>query len=277
MFFGRITSYNQITYIQANCPGQPAVPECYKGCYMHIQREWTIEFDEKEIISHLSGSLEKLMERPALRADWEAALADGRRLIQPAAVWDTFPIREFKHERLVLENGAKITGGPVAKVLGGATLFIAAVCTVGDAISKMITAQQQDGLRMRGMFLDSLGTWAVGQMRMQLFSQLEHVAIESGLHASTSLSPGESEWPVSEQSVLFSLLDTQQIGVSLTKTMLMVPVKSLSLIMGTGPGPLGSEGGSNCDFCTIRDRCPYRQTRQAPEANLPVITQPKTI
>jgi hypothetical protein len=227
---------------------------------MDIQREWTIEFDEKDIISHLGGSTEKLLERSAVRADWEAALADATRLIRPAAVWDIYPIREFKHNRLVLTNGAKITGGPVTAVLAGATELVVAVCTVGDSISRVISQQQHNGQRMRAMFLDSLGSWAVGQLRLQLFRQLEYMAIDRGQHASTSLSPGESEWPVTEQSVLFSLLDTQQIGVSLTKTMLMVPLKSLSLILGTGPGPLGSEGGSNCDFCTIRERCSYRQT-----------------
>jgi len=235
---------------------------------MHIQREWTIEFDEQEIISHMPGTVDKMLERPAIRADWEAALADTRRLIQPAAVWDSFPIQEFKHNRLVLANGAKISGGPVTAVLGGATEFVAAVCTVGDAISKVITEQQQDGQRMRAMFLDNLGTWAVGMLRMQVFSQLEFAAKEQGLHVSTSLSPGESEWPISEQSVLFSILDTQQIRVRLTQTMLMVPVKSVSLIMGTGPEPLGSEGGSHCDFCTIRDRCPHSEYKKLQETSV---------
>ncbi|MDR3577621.1 MAG: hypothetical protein P4L50_27465 [Anaerolineaceae bacterium] len=235
---------------------------------MPIQREFNIEFDEKEIISHMSASLEKMMVRPALRADWEAALADVRRLIQPAAIWDTFPIREFKHERIVLENGAKITGGPVAKVLGGATQFIAAVCTVGADISSKVTSMQQDGQRMRGMFLDTLGTYAVGMLRMQVFSQLEFAAKEQGLHVSTSLSPGESEWPISEQAILFSILDPQQIGVRLTQTMLMVPVKSISLIMGTGLDPIGSEGGSHCDFCTIRDRCPHSEYKKLQEAGV---------
>ena len=229
---------------------------------MHIQRQWTIELDKKEIISHMSGSFEKLLERPALREDWESAKAEALRLIQPTAIWDAFPIQEFKHDRLVLANGAKISGGPVTAVLGGASELVVAVCTVGDAISRAIRKQQQGGEHMRAMFLDSLGTWAVGQLRMQLFSKLEYAAIDQGLHASTSLSPGESEWPISEQSVLFSLVDAQQIGVSLTKTMLMTPMKSLSMIMGTGPGALGSEGGSHCDFCTIRDRCTYRQNSE---------------
>ena len=43
--------------------------------------------------------------------------------------------------------------------------------------------------------------------------------------------------------------------------MVMSPIKSLSLIVGIGPGPLGVEGGSNCDFCTIRERCAHRRLR----------------
>jgi len=47
--------------------------------------------------------------------------------------------------------------------------------------------------------------------------------------------------------------------VTLTPSMVMRPLKSLSLIMGVGSRPMGSEGGANCDFCTIRDRCAHRR------------------
>ena len=82
---------------------------------------------------------------------------------------------------------------------------------------------------------------------------------------STSLSPGESDWPLTEQRVIFSMLETEQIGVSLSRrSLVMTPVKSTSLVLGRGVGPLGREGGSHCDYCTIRDRCAYRGRRVAP-------------
>jgi hypothetical protein len=43
--------------------------------------------------------------------------------------------------------------------------------------------------------------------------------------------------------------------------MVMTPLKSLSLVVGIGAGPLGVEGASNCDFCTIRERCQHRKLR----------------
>jgi hypothetical protein len=117
------------------------------------------------------------------------------------------------------------------------------------------------------MFLDDLGSWAVDQVRQQLCRQVEAAATAQGLHASASLSPGESEWSVRDQAVIFSVLDTHPIGVTLNDSLVMLPLKSLSLVVGIGPGPLGVEGASNCDFCTIRERCQNRKLRsRAPAA-----------
>ena len=102
---------------------------------MHIQRDWHIEFDEEQYVAQAGSSLSRLLARPSVRADWEAALADARELVQPAAAWDAFAIREFLHERLVLADGARIGGGPVASVVAGATDLVVGVCTVGGAIS----------------------------------------------------------------------------------------------------------------------------------------------
>ena len=41
-------------------------------------------------------------------------------------------IREFRHERLVLADGTKIGGGPVASVVAGASELVIGVCTAGS-------------------------------------------------------------------------------------------------------------------------------------------------
>jgi hypothetical protein len=236
---------------------------------MRIQHDWQIVFDEERYIAQAGSNLARLLARPSVRADWEAALADAYELIEPAAAWGSFPIREFRHERLILANGTRIGGGPVATVVAGATELVVGVCTVGSQISQRISEQLHGNQRLRAMFLDDLGSWAVDQVRQQLCRRIEDDAASRELRASASLSPGESEWSVAEQAVIFSLVDAGGIGVTLNESMVMSPVKSLSLIMGTGPGPLGVEGASNCDFCTIRERCGYRRMRLAPQEVMP--------
>lgn len=227
-----------------------------------VKRDWEITFDEAKFIADAGGSLGRLLARPSVRADWDAALADARALVEPAALWNTFPIREFRHERLIVADGTRIGGGPVSEVMAGATHLVAAVVTAGSGISARASELQGQGERLRAMFLDDFGSWAVDQVRQGLCRHIEAEAGARDWHASAALSPGESAWKVDEQAVIFGLIDTGPIGVTLTPSLVMTPVKSLSLIIGIGPEPLGSEGGSNCDYCTIRERCAHRRLRE---------------
>jgi hypothetical protein len=45
------------------------------------------------------------------------------------------------------------------------------------------------------------------------------------------VSPGCQAVPIEAQKALFSLLDAQSIGVTLTDSLLMIPIKSVSLIL----------------------------------------------
>jgi len=230
---------------------------------MMQRTDWRIEFDGEKYAAQAGGNLPRLLAQPRVKADWEAAVAEATDLVRPAAAWEAFPIAEFRHEQLTLANGAKMGNGPLTTVVAGATHLVIGVCTIGRALSDRISDNQRAGQRLRAMFLDDLGSWAVDQVRQQLCRLVEAEANAQGLRASASLSPGESEWSVRDQAVIFSVLDTHGIGVALTETMVMSPLKSLSLVVGTGPGPLGVEGASNCDFCTIRERCQHRKLRAA--------------
>jgi len=228
---------------------------------MQIRYDWPIKFDTDQYVATVGGSLPGLLAKPSVRAEWDAALDDALALVRPAAIWESFAIREFRHERLVLANGTKIGGGPVADVVAGASHLVVGICTAGMEISRQVKEHQANGARLRAWFLDELGSWAADQVRQQLCRTIEAEAEAKGWRASASLSPGESEWSVAEQKVMFSLLDASPIGVTLNESMVMSPIKSLSLIVGIGSGPLGVEGASNCDFCTIRERCAHRRVR----------------
>lgn len=230
---------------------------------MTVDRNLGVAFDEARIAGMEGSSLARVLARPGGRESWEGALEDARSLIEPAAAWDFFPVAEIRHESVRLAVGARLCGGPLAGVVAGAADLAVAVCTVGQAVSARIREHQQARRLLRGLLLDELGSWAVDMVRQQVCRRLQDDAEAAGLHVSTSLSPGESEWPLGDQSVLFSLLDAGSIGVVLTPTLLMSPVKSLSFVLGRGSNLTGHEGGSHCDFCVIRERCTYRCQREA--------------
>ena len=221
----------------------------------NIKRDWTIRLDPEVYVNLQGPSFAALLQNPKRRQAWETALEETPELIEPAAAWDAFPIKRVLHERLELVDGTKVGGGPVTSVVGGAEDLVISVVTIGPRITERISELRAGKQMFAAMLYDDLGSWAVDQVRQQMCRMIEADARARGLRSSASLSPGESEWSVKEQEILFKLLDTSGIGVTLTPSMIMQPLKSLSLIVGTGRNPMGVEDGSNCDFCSIKDRC----------------------
>jgi hypothetical protein len=241
---------------------------------MTVERDRVIRFDEEQIIRMEGASLERVLARPTGRAAWAGALAEARELAQGSAVWEFHPVREIRHGRVVLDAGPELGGitlgsGPLASVVAGASHLGVAVCTIGGALGRRVQEHQRGGDMLRGLLLDSLGTWAVDKLRQEICCRLEDEATAAGLRTSTALCPGESEWGIQDQAVLFRLVDASAIGVSLTESLIMNPLKSLSLVVGRGAGPLGREGESHCDYCTMKDRCPYRERRDADKGKEP--------
>lgn len=78
------------------------------------------------------------------------------------------------------------------------------------------------------------------------------------------MNPGSLEsWPISEQKPLFALLgeeNIRKIGVQLTESFLMLPIKSVSGIIF--PTEMNYE---NCMLCS-RERCPNRRAEYNPDA-----------
>lgn len=232
---------------------------------MPIRRDFDLTFDTQTYIDFHSQRLERLLKNPSVCEGLEAAVAEAPDICKPAAIYASFPIEQFLHEKVKLADGTRIGGGPVVAVVGGAEELVLAVCTVGEDVDHRIKelSQQKKGFQM--MVLDELATWAVDQIRLQLFQDIADEYAQKGWRASTCLSPGESTWSIEEQRIIFDLLDTSPIDVTLSDSFLMRPLKSLSLLFGVGSQPMGVEGASNCDFCSMKERCRYRYRRvQAP-------------
>ena len=89
-----------------------------------------------------------------------------------------------------------------------------------------------------------------------------HDSVKAAYYADkdvSSMAPGslDAEWPITEQTPLFSLLGdaAQKVGVELTESCLMVPAKSISGIYFSADKHFES-----CSMCT-RENCPNRRAK----------------
>jgi len=81
---------------------------------------------------------------------------------------------------------------------------------------------------------------------------------KKGLHITNRFSPGYCGWNVKEQHKLFQLLPPKFCGISLSDSALMIPIKSISGIIGMGDHVIVSD--YPCDVCH-EENCIYRSRK----------------
>lgn len=196
--------------------------------------------------------------RPDIVAVAQDVLEEAQALLDSAALYTILPVRDFHHQTIVLDGGATFEGPLAARALAGAEEVALAVCTIGPALE-----EQMDHLfatdPVRAMALDGAGTAALKEISGMVVARIRDEASARGLGTGMRASPGQEGWLLWQQRVLFGLIPAEEIGVRLTESCLMLPRKSVSFAIGLGPEM--RPDAVTCDFCSKRERCPWRVSR----------------
>jgi hypothetical protein len=134
------------------------------------------------------------------------------------------------------------------------------VSTAGPEMEKWTRELMEGGDMMKAYIIDAVASEVVEQASEWLEKRVEEHVLPRGWKITNRYSPGYCDWPVSEQHKLFSFLPDRFCGVSLTSSALMMPIKSLSGVIGLGPDV--QRGAYQCKICDLKD-C-YRR-RDEPE------------
>jgi Vitamin B12 dependent methionine synthase, activation domain len=172
-------------------------------------------------------------------------------LIRPRAVFEVAYVGA-KGERTVEVAGVTFESPLLRKNLETVIKVFPYIITVGPGLERAAGAE---GDLLKQYYLEEMANIALEQAAGWLDVQLE---ARFGFGPLSNMSPGSLEdWPITEQTKLFSILGDAErlIGVSLTDSLLMVPRKSISGILFPS-----EEGFVACQLCD-RERC---QGRKAP-------------
>ncbi len=225
---------------------------------MPLLDSWTLDLQVDDILWGQGADPQQVRASfPHLVRVAEEALLGGRPLLRPATLHRRLAVREQRGHRLVLEEGTALAGPFVAQFLSGVDQVAVALCTIGGDLEARARAlaRQRPALALA---LDGLGSAAVEALAEQVCALLSQEAAAVGLETTSPLYPGMSGWPLEEgQRALLSLLDGATIGVRMQPGGLLVPLKSISLLLGWGKEV--SRGGSACERCDLRGRCRYRR------------------
>jgi len=226
---------------------------------MTVQRDWELEYDVDDVLlSQAADPAVIRSRRPKLVELSQRAFEEGRMLVEPAVMTRTVKVEETRHNRVTLENGSHLTGPLITEHLGGAQEVVVMVCTIGDKLGKVALEKSKSNLSY-GFALDAVGSAAVYALNAAACNQIESEANASGMQTSLPLSPGMDGWGVDPgQREVFSLIDPQEIGVVLSPTLEMLPLKSVTTLVGVGPQI--ATKGAICDYCPLRHTCRHKTT-----------------
>ena len=150
-------------------------------------------------------------------------------------------------------------GNIILRQLRGSEAFALFVCTSGLEFETYQQRLKEQGDMVRVFIADALGSVIAEKCADQMEKALQESIDKLGWKHTNRFSPGYCGWHVSQQQLLFPLFQGHTCGVKLTDSSLMVPIKSVSGIIGLGEKVRKLE--YTCGLCDFK-QC-YKRKKKA--------------
>ena len=150
-------------------------------------------------------------------------------------------------------------GNIILRQLRGSEAFALFICTSGLEFEAYQQRLKEQGDMVRVFIADALGSVIAEKCADQMEKALQESIEKLGWKHTNRFSPGYCGWHVSQQQLLFPLFQGHTCGVKLTDSSLMIPIKSVSGIIGLGEKVRKLE--YTCGLCDFK-QC-YKRKKKA--------------
>lgn len=138
-------------------------------------------------------------------------------------------------------------GNIISRQLAGSEAYTLFIATAGTEYEQYMKRLKEQGDMVKVFIADALGSVIAERCADAMEESLQQSIDKLGWKHTNRFSPGYCGWNVSEQQLLFPLFGGETCGVVLTESSLMVPIKSVSGIIGLGKGV--SRRDYTCGLC----------------------------
>lgn len=209
------------------------------------------DINENEVLKYLGYRGQELPEE--VSAQIEKCTDEVIAASTPRLVWKELPVNDG-----VIE-GAELHGEDIAAVLSGCDRAVLMAVTLGAGVERLMMRRSVTD-RADPVIMDVCASAVVENICGNFSDELARSAAEKGLYTTDRYSPGYGDMPLSDQRIFFAVLDiTRRIGVSLTDTLLMVPRKSVTAVIGIADEPQ-EHRPRECESCPSFRTCVFRKS-----------------
>ena len=210
---------------------------CYRGnSHISTMTEKVFTFEELHITSEdiyrQMGDVSGMADRRLL-AEIEHEANEVAKVVVPRMCY-VVKYGKLGDHQLETDGVVLNIGKTIARQLAGAEAFAFFVATAGMEFEDYQRRLSNDGDMVRAYIADSLGSLIAEHTADMMERTVEASVSKLGWHHTNRFSPGYCSWHVAGQHALFSLIGDNPCGVTLNESALMVPIKSVSGIMGLG-------------------------------------------
>lgn len=209
--------------------------------------------DTAEVLRYLgaAGEPDPLLLRQAEEAG--AALA---RTLQPRYTWRVCALEESPEGIRFTGTALVLPGRDARTMLARCGRGILLACTLGARFDASLLALQARDMAKAALWdacgsaLVERGCDAAEQELAERFSEL---------YLTDRFSPGYGDTPLEVQPDLLAALDAERrLGITVSQSLLMHPVKSVTAVIGLSerPQPARIRG---CEYCRLREHCTLRK------------------
>ncbi|HEX2867344.1 MAG TPA: vitamin B12 dependent-methionine synthase activation domain-containing protein [Ignavibacteriales bacterium] len=132
---------------------------------------------------------------------------------------------------ITFNDGSALSGKGIFRLLKHSERAAAYAITLGDEIDKHIHGLEEEDF-LESYLLNAASSAVIEALQLKLHDIIGTRAQAEGFQLTKRFSPGYAGWDLSEQGILIPMLHGSEIGIALTESFLMLPMKSVSGIYG---------------------------------------------
>ncbi len=200
-----------------------------------------------------------------LKEQVNTAIQAAYKMVEPQVSYGIFDFDlDEKNKRIIFADDICFHSEYIFKNLKNADKILVAILTLGDTIESKSADCFACKDYLTGMIYDAIGSVALNDLKRNFFKMLCKKACTQKKGITRGFSPGSGKWDIMDQAYIFKLVDAKSIGVTLKESMMMKPIKTLSVVHGIGKNiSISSISESeheceNCDLVNCQFRSAYR-------------------
>ena len=217
----------------------------------------TINIDKQQVLSQI-GYCDDYVPSARIKSLVNDYIENYPNLIESSYSYTIRDIESVQEDSVTIGDSIILESKVIARLLERCEKAVIFALTIGNHLEEMVAYLAENGLMLQATVLDAIGSGAAEQLAVFVEDRIRKIAIPQGLSTSRRFSPGYCDWDVSQQEMVFKVMNGNSAGVRLTEEYLMLPRKSISGIIGLSDHNSNVEDYNPCKTCLKQD-CPGRR------------------